>query len=84
MVNIHDTGSKKSDKAAADKAEFYFVLECAAKLGICRTMLHYLSSPKTRYFDPSFPAKRQLWGRRVGYYKHEVDAWIANRPAVHS
>lgn len=32
--------------------------------------------------DGEFPAAIRLSERRIGWYEHEIDAWLASRPRV--
>ncbi len=34
----------------------------------------------TRDPNNDFPAKVQLGGNAVGWYEHEIDEWLSNRP----
>jgi prophage regulatory protein len=56
--------------------------EVRQKCGLGNTALHEKGNPNSRYYDPTFPAPVALGGRAVGYYEHEIDAWLASRPRV--
>lgn len=56
--------------------------EAIKMLGIGDTMLNEKLNPKSKYHDPSFPKPIALGGRSVGFYRHELEAWLASRPRV--
>ena len=39
-------------------------------------------NPESSRFDPTFPKKIKLGPRTVGYYYHEVMAWLESRRSV--
>ena len=53
------------------------VADMLAYLNIGRTGLYKLLAE-----DPSFPPQIKLGKRAVGWKRHEVDSWIADRPAA--
>lgn len=47
------------------------------KLGVRETKLKDLVRS-----DPTFPKRISLGGRAVGFFEHELDAWLAARPRI--
>lgn len=51
-------------------------------IGLGSTLFYDKQNPKSPYYDPSFPVAVALGGRSVGYYRHELDAWMESRPRL--
>ena len=45
----------------------------------CRATLYAKINKDSRYYDPSFPQPVRLSARSVGWFEHEVDAWLDSR-----
>ena len=51
---------------------------------VLKTMIPYSRQHVARLEAAGrFPSRRQLGPCRVGWYLHEVEAWIESRPRVH-
>lgn len=48
--------------------------------GLSRSAIYARLDPKSPQYDPSFPRPVSLGARAVGWYSHEIDEWLANRP----
>ncbi|WP_230946367.1 helix-turn-helix transcriptional regulator [Burkholderia vietnamiensis] len=44
------------------------------RIGLSRATVY-----ATLMTDPTFPQKIQLTARTIGFYEHEIDAWVASR-----
>lgn len=53
--------------------------ETYKKLGIGRTTYFNMINEKSPRFDRSFPKRVHISCRCIGFYEHEVDAWILSR-----
>ena len=49
------------------------------RIGIKRSSIYDKLDPKSRHYDPTFPRRVLLGARSVGWYEHEVEAWLASR-----
>lgn len=54
------------------------------KTGLSRSAIYTRLDPKSPQCDPSFPRPVSLGARAVGWYSHEIDEWLANRPRRNS
>lgn len=52
------------------------------KSGVGRTLIYEKGNPKSRYFDPTFPAAIRLSASSCGFFEHEIDEWLLSRPRV--
>lgn len=52
--------------------------------GLSRSAIYARLDPKSPQYDPSFPRPVSLGARAVGWYSHEIDEWLANRPRRNS
>jgi len=50
-----------------------------ARIGLGRSSIYDKLNPKSKNHDPTFPRMVSLGARSVGWYAHEVDAWLAGR-----
>ena len=44
-----------------------------------RAHIYNKLNPKSKYYDPSFPTPIKLGERSIGFYEHEIQAWIESR-----
>lgn len=49
------------------------------KTGRSKSALYDIQNPRSPRFDGTFPKRRQLGPRSVGWFEHEVDAWLLSR-----
>jgi len=49
------------------------------KTGKSKSALYDIQNPNSPYYDGTFPKKCQLGARSVGWFEHEVDAWLLSR-----
>lgn len=54
------------------------------KTGISKSTLANKLSPKSPWYDPSFPKSIKIGHRSVGWIEAEVDRWILDRAMVRS
>lgn len=52
---------------------FHQVIE---RTGLSRSTLYNRMSPENKSYDPSFPKRRPLGPRLVGWSSKEIDQWI--------
>ena len=48
------------------------------RIGIGRSSIYNKLNPKSSNYDPTFPRMVSLGARSVGWYEHEVEAWLAS------
>lgn len=48
-------------------------------MGLSKSMISNLRRPKSPYFDPRFPQAIKLSRRAIGFFKHEIDAYLSMR-----
>ena len=48
------------------------------RTGLSRATLYVLMK------DPTFPSKIQLTARTIGFFEHQVEAWLASRGQLHA
>ena len=53
-------------------------VELKSKVG--RTLLYEKGNPKSPYFDPTLPVPIRLSASSCGFFEHEIDEWLLNRP----
>jgi prophage regulatory protein len=53
--------------------------EIKAQTGLSRSSIYNKLNPKSKHYDPSFPSPIKLGMRSIGFYSHEVLAWIESR-----
>lgn len=44
-----------------------------------KSSLYDIQNPRSPRFDPTFPKRRHLGARTVGWFEHEIDAWLLSR-----
>ncbi len=49
------------------------------KTGVSRSDIYNKLNPKSPYYDSSFPKPIKLGARSIGWYAHEIQAWIESR-----
>jgi len=49
------------------------------KTGVSRSSIYNKLNPKSPHYDSSFPKPIKLGSRSIGFYAHEVQAWIESR-----
>ena len=47
-----------------------------------KSSLYDIQNPRSPHFDPTFPKRRYIGARSVGWFEHEVDAWLLSRKHV--
>ncbi len=50
--------------------------------GLSRSTIYNKLNPKSPHYDSSFPKPIKLGARSIGFYAHEVQAWILSRRAI--
>jgi len=55
-----------------------------AHIGLKRSAIYSKMNPKSRQFDPEFPKAVSLGDRAVGWYAHEVEAWLESLQRKHN
>ncbi len=53
-------------------------------LKISRSSVYGMMDPKSKSYDSTFPRSIQLGAKSVGWYKTDIDEWLASRPASQS
>ncbi|WP_167352048.1 AlpA family phage regulatory protein [Xanthomonas bromi] len=53
--------------------------EMVKKLGISRSTLYAMRNPRSPYYDPTLPEPIRLSKATVGFFEHEVEAWLLKR-----
>lgn len=53
--------------------------KAADYIGIANATLGNYLNPRSKYFKPDFPKKIRLGERATGFYKHEIDLWLASQ-----
>ncbi len=48
-------------------------------LGISHATLYDISNPASPRHDPSFPKRMRIGARSVGWFEHELIAWLESR-----
>ncbi|CAI8918571.1 helix-turn-helix transcriptional regulator [Methylocaldum szegediense] len=61
------------------KLEILRPAEARKITGLGKTQFAEKQNPKSKYFDPTFPVAVALGCRSVGYYRHELEQWLASR-----
>ncbi|MCP3669911.1 MAG: AlpA family phage regulatory protein [Gammaproteobacteria bacterium] len=51
-------------------------------VGMRDSHFHDIQNPKSENFDPTFPNPVLIGKRATGYFEHELDLWLQNRPRV--
>lgn len=62
-----------------DKLKVLRSREVIDDLGISDSSFYDKQNPKSPRFDPTFPAKIRLGPNSVGFFAHEIEAWIKSR-----
>jgi prophage regulatory protein len=52
------------------------------KTGVKRSSIYNKINPASKYYDPTFPKPFKLSKRSIGFYAHEVQAWIESRREI--
>lgn len=52
---------------------------CLDIIGLSRSTLYSITSPKSATFDATFPKKVQIGVRAVGWYEDQIYQWLASR-----
>lgn len=66
----------------AEKIEILRKTDARKITGLGKSQFDEKQNPKSPYYDPTFPVGLALGGRAVGYYRHEIEAWIESRPRL--
>lgn len=53
-----------------------------AKTKRSKSALYDIQNPRSPRFDPTFPQRLRLGPRTVGWFEHEVDAWLLSRQSL--
>ena len=48
------------------------------RIGLKRSSIYNKLNPKSINYDPTFPRMVSLGARSVGWYEHEVNAWLTS------
>lgn len=48
------------------------------RIGLKRSSIYDKLDSKSKHYDPTFPRMVSLGARSVGWYEHEVEAWLAS------
>ena len=76
-MNINSERNTSSEIAEASQVRGARILrmkQLIKRTGLSRATLYVLIAT-----EPTFARKIQLSARTIGFYEHEVDAWIASR-----
>lgn len=49
-----------------------------ARIGLKRSSIYNKLNPRSGNYDPTFPRMVSLGARSVGWYEHEVNAWLTS------
>lgn len=52
------------------------VIDAAEKCGVHRCTIHNWTNPKSDYYRADFPKKIKLSENSVGFFEHEIDAYL--------
>ena len=54
------------------------------QVGLKRSSIYEKMNPKSDRYDPTFPVMVSLGERSVGWYQHEVEAWLESLQRKHN
>lgn len=66
-----------STERTADR--FIRLPELMNKIGIGRSSIYNKLNPKSKHYDPTFPATKRLGPNSVAWLESEVEAWMLAR-----
>ncbi len=52
------------------------------RIGLSPAQVYAMLDPKSPSHDPAFPRQIRLGASAVGWFEHEVEAWLTSRPRV--
>jgi len=69
------------EQLVAPRSRVIRLRTCLDIIGLSRSTVFDISSPKSPRFDPTFPKKVRIGMRAIGWYEEEIHAWIASKRA---
>ena len=54
------------------------------RVGLKKSSIYEKMNPKSDRYDPAFPVMVSLGERSVGWYQHEVEAWLESLQRKHN
>lgn len=51
-------------------------------IGLKRSSIYNKFTPKSRYYDPTFPKPIKLGARAIGWFESDIQAWLESRKEV--